>query len=162
MHQPLQGPPRPHVDANQQPSSQRQAVATHGPPIHPSSRSHRPSPTFPNTPRLPACLPTSTSTHLHNERTGKDRKIKKPCPKPTNENGSSPFPSLWPLLPSAAADTQDRQNNALLDDLASKVTALRGVTVDIYDQARDHTVLDHSVRPPPPPLHPFRAAPLRC
>jgi len=40
---------------------------------------------------------------------------------------------------------RERQNNALLDDLASKVTALRGVTVDIYDQAQDHTVLDHSV-----------------
>jgi len=39
---------------------------------------------------------------------------------------------------------RERQNNALLDDLASKVTALRGVTVDIYDQAQDHTVLDHS------------------
>ncbi|KAA8911116.1 hypothetical protein FN846DRAFT_466285 [Sphaerosporella brunnea] len=39
---------------------------------------------------------------------------------------------------------RERQNNALLDDLASKVTALRGVTVDIYDQARDHQVIDHS------------------
>lgn len=35
-----------------------------------------------------------------------------------------------------------RQNNARLDELASKVTALRGVTVDIYDNARDHQVID--------------------
>ncbi|KAA8906140.1 hypothetical protein FN846DRAFT_778536, partial [Sphaerosporella brunnea] len=42
------------------------------------------------------------------------------------------------------ASEPDRQNNALLGDLASKVTARHGVTVDIYDQARDHQVIDHS------------------
>jgi blocked-early-in-transport protein 1 len=47
--------------------------------------------------------------------------------------------------------SRESQNNALLTDLASKVTALRGVTVDIYDQARDHQVIDHSVRFPPSP-----------
>ena len=38
-----------------------------------------------------------------------------------------------------------RQNNSRLDELSSKVTALRGVTVDIYDNARDQGVLDSSV-----------------
>lgn len=40
--------------------------------------------------------------------------------------------------------TRESQNNALLDELSSKVTALRGVTVDIYDQARDHRIIDQS------------------
>jgi len=39
---------------------------------------------------------------------------------------------------------RERQNNALLSELSQKVTALRGVTVDIYDQARDHQVIDSS------------------
>ena len=51
---------------------------------------------------------------------------------------------------------RERQNNALLDDLAAKVSALRGVTVDIYDSARDHASLDAGVRGPrpPPPARP--------
>ncbi|KAI5778184.1 hypothetical protein EDC01DRAFT_623196 [Geopyxis carbonaria] len=40
---------------------------------------------------------------------------------------------------------RERQNNSRLDELASKVSALRGVTVDIYDNARDHEIIDHSV-----------------
>lgn len=39
---------------------------------------------------------------------------------------------------------RERQNNALLEDLAHKVTTLRGVTVDIYDNARDHALIDDS------------------
>lgn len=39
-----------------------------------------------------------------------------------------------------------RQNNARMDELAQKVSALRGITVDIYDNARDHELLDNSVR----------------
>ena len=61
----------------------------------------------------------------------------------TRTVGPSPSPPLSFLA--LEANNGGRQNNALLDDLASKVTALRGVTVDIYDQARDHTVLNHSV-----------------
>ena len=41
---------------------------------------------------------------------------------------------------------RDRQNNALLDGLASKVSALRDVTVDIYDNARNHELIDANVR----------------
>ncbi|KAF2798790.1 hypothetical protein K505DRAFT_295781 [Melanomma pulvis-pyrius CBS 109.77] len=37
---------------------------------------------------------------------------------------------------------RERQNNSRLDELASKVTALRGVTIDIYDNARDQTLID--------------------
>lgn len=38
-----------------------------------------------------------------------------------------------------------RQNNSRLDELASKVSALRGVTIDIYDNARNQEVIDSSV-----------------
>ncbi|KAK3316189.1 hypothetical protein B0H66DRAFT_604499 [Apodospora peruviana] len=37
---------------------------------------------------------------------------------------------------------RERQNDARLDELASKVSALRGVTIDIYDNARAHEVID--------------------
>ncbi|KAK1590060.1 uncharacterized protein LY79DRAFT_670220 [Colletotrichum navitas] len=37
---------------------------------------------------------------------------------------------------------RERQNNARLDELSAKVSALRGVTVDIYDNARAHEVID--------------------
>lgn len=40
---------------------------------------------------------------------------------------------------------RERQNNARLEELSSKVTALRGVTVDIYDNARAQDVIDHTV-----------------
>ncbi|CAZ83289.1 unnamed protein product [Tuber melanosporum] len=43
---------------------------------------------------------------------------------------------------------RERQNNARLDDLASKVTSLRDVTINIYDSARDHEIIDNSVHPP--------------
>ena len=54
----------------------------------------------------------------------------------------------------------NRQNNALLDDLAGKVSALRGVTVDIYDNARNHDLIDSNVCSPPSvlPLAPLAAA----
>ncbi|KAB2110221.1 hypothetical protein AG0111_0g1690 [Alternaria gaisen] len=37
---------------------------------------------------------------------------------------------------------REQQNNSRLDELASKVSALRGVTIDIYDNARDQHVID--------------------
>jgi len=43
---------------------------------------------------------------------------------------------------------RERQNNARLDELASKVSALRGVTIDIFDDAREHGVIDSTVWPP--------------
>ncbi|KAI9827894.1 MAG: hypothetical protein M1826_006200 [Phylliscum demangeonii] len=39
---------------------------------------------------------------------------------------------------------RERQNTSRLDELSSKVSALRGVTVDIYDQARSQDVIDSS------------------
>jgi blocked-early-in-transport protein 1 len=41
---------------------------------------------------------------------------------------------------------RERQNNARLDELSAKVSALRGVTVDIYDNARAQDVIDNTVR----------------
>ena len=43
---------------------------------------------------------------------------------------------------------RERQNNARLDELSSKVSALRGVTVDIYDQASSQGLIDSTVRLP--------------
>jgi len=40
---------------------------------------------------------------------------------------------------------RERQNNARLEELSSKVSALRGVTIDIYDSARAHEVIDSTV-----------------
>jgi hypothetical protein len=57
----------------------------------------------------------------------------------------------------AEAYDRERQNNARLDELSAKVSALRGVTVDIYDHARAHEVIDSTVRffaPVHPPLVP--------
>lgn len=57
---------------------------------------------------------------------------------------------------------RERQNNSRLDELAGKVSALRGVTIDIYDNARDQGVIDSSVRPPHPTTsipHSLTAAP---
>lgn len=55
---------------------------------------------------------------------------------------------------------RERQNNSRLDELASKVSALRGVTVDIYDNARNQEVIDTNVRLSSiPSLHPPFTAP---
>ena len=43
---------------------------------------------------------------------------------------------------------RERQNNARLDELSAKVSALRGVTIDIYDHARAQDVIDSTVRSP--------------
>lgn len=37
------------------------------------------------------------------------------------------------------------QNDARLDDLANKVSALRGVTIDIHGQASDQSYIDANV-----------------
>ncbi|KAL2755605.1 hypothetical protein ACRALDRAFT_1094098 [Sodiomyces alcalophilus JCM 7366] len=39
---------------------------------------------------------------------------------------------------------RERQNNARLEELSSKVSALRGVTIDIYDNARSQDVIDNT------------------
>lgn len=48
----------------------------------------------------------------------------------------------WMLTPS------NRQNNALLNSLAQKTSALKSVTIDIYDNARNHETIDNTVLPP--------------
>ncbi|KAF1972786.1 hypothetical protein BU23DRAFT_554960 [Bimuria novae-zelandiae CBS 107.79] len=45
---------------------------------------------------------------------------------------------------SSQAWEREQQNNSRLDELASKVSALRGVTIDIYDNARDHTLIENT------------------
>jgi blocked early in transport 1 len=40
---------------------------------------------------------------------------------------------------------RERQNNSRLSELSAKVSALRGVTVDIYDNARAQDVIDNTV-----------------
>ncbi|KAI9151826.1 hypothetical protein HJFPF1_09037 [Paramyrothecium foliicola] len=40
---------------------------------------------------------------------------------------------------------RERQNNARLDELSAKVSALRGVTIDIYDNASAQGVIDNTV-----------------
>lgn len=40
---------------------------------------------------------------------------------------------------------RERQNNTRLSELSAKVSALRGVTVDIYDNARAQDVIDDTV-----------------
>lgn len=40
---------------------------------------------------------------------------------------------------------RERQNNSRLSELSAKVTALRGVTVDIYDNARAQDVIENTV-----------------
>ncbi|KAL2886767.1 Protein transport protein sft1 [Ceratocystis lukuohia] len=41
---------------------------------------------------------------------------------------------------------RERQNNERLNDLSAKVSALRSVTVDIYDHARSQDVIDSSLK----------------
>lgn len=43
---------------------------------------------------------------------------------------------------------RERQNNSRLAELSTKVSALRGVTVDIYDNARAQDVIDDTVCSP--------------
>ncbi|KAL4911488.1 hypothetical protein BDW74DRAFT_172948 [Aspergillus multicolor] len=44
----------------------------------------------------------------------------------------------------ADAYEREQQNNDLLNSLSGKVSALKNVTIDIYDNARDQDTLDHS------------------
>lgn len=47
---------------------------------------------------------------------------------------------------------RERQNDSRLDELSAKVSALRGVTVDIYDNARAQDVIDNTVSAAQPNL----------
>ncbi|PNY25456.1 Protein transport protein sft1 [Tolypocladium capitatum] len=39
---------------------------------------------------------------------------------------------------------REQQNNARLGELSAKVSALRGVTIDIYDNARAQDIIDNT------------------
>jgi hypothetical protein len=68
-----------------------------------------------------------------------------PPPSPSN---TPLWLDLWGFhrLIRVYADSPIRQNNALLNSLSTKVSALRSVTIDIHDNARDQDTLDHTVR----------------
>jgi blocked-early-in-transport protein 1 len=79
-------------------------------------------------PRAPPHIPKAHPPSLpqrNNVPSLRTRTVRRPLPPPP--------PILTP---------RNRQNNSRLDELASKVSALRGVTIDIYDNARDQSVLD--------------------
>lgn len=42
------------------------------------------------------------------------------------------------------AYVREQQNNNRLSELSSKISSLRGVTIDIYDHARNQDVIDNS------------------
>lgn len=58
-----------------------------------------------------------------------------------------PQPNKKTTIKMSDAYERERQNNSRLSELSAKVTALRGVTVDIYDNARAQDVIDDTVRP---------------
>jgi hypothetical protein len=89
-------------------------------------------------------IPPPTSSQLDRQLSQSLLNTSPQCQKPTNANGTHTF--LLLLLPCAATNSSKSQNNSRLDDLAGKVSALRGITIDIYDNARDQTVIDSSVR----------------
>lgn len=83
--------------------------------------------TIPTQPQLPPQLsPFPTAHHVRSLRT---RTVRLPPPPP------SPTP---PKLTHPSTS----QNNDSLTSLSQKVSALRSVTIDIYDNARDQHVID--------------------
>ncbi|EEP76335.1 predicted protein [Uncinocarpus reesii 1704] len=44
---------------------------------------------------------------------------------------------------------RERQNNAFLESLSQKTNALKSVTIDIYDNARNQETIDNTVRSSP-------------
>ena len=69
-----------------------------------------------------------------------------PCPRPTSAKGKKrrPFPQPFPPEDSQSHTNPPRQNNDSLSALSAKVSALRSVTIDIYDNARDQHVIDNT------------------
>ncbi|KFZ07106.1 hypothetical protein V501_06782 [Pseudogymnoascus sp. VKM F-4519 (FW-2642)] len=77
-----------------------------------------------------------------------------PDPTPATQlTHSTPPPnnsSVPRLAAMAESYDRERQNDSRLDELSAKVSALRGVTVDIYDNARAQDVIDNTVSAPRP------------
>ena len=59
-----------------------------------------------------------------------------------------PFPSTLLHPKATSTNSPNSQTTSRRTELSSKVSALRGVTVDIYDNARNQDVIDNSVWPP--------------
>ncbi|WPG98312.1 Hypothetical protein R9X50_00110000 [Acrodontium crateriforme] len=78
-------------------------------------------------------------------RPAKRRQTRTPISRPPNPISIPTISRLAaPATPAAMSDAyeRERQNNSALFELQSKVSALRDVTIDIYDNARDHRVID--------------------
>lgn len=73
-----------------------------------------------------------TATHLSSQ-----------CQKPTSGSGKQAHYHILPIPAHALTLAfPSSQNNDSLSALSSKVSALRSVTIDIYDNARDQGVID--------------------
>lgn len=82
--------------------------------------------TIPTQPQLPPQLsPSPTTHHVRSLRTRTVRLTPSSPPNPTPQTNPS-----------------TSQNNDSLTSLSQKVSALRSVTIDIYDNARDQHVID--------------------
>lgn len=114
--------------------------------LNPQSKPHPPA-----KPSLPPSLPeTKPCLHLPRASVGTPTK-----PSQTSNTTLNPTQPDQPAhehspshKPTMSAYEREQQNDSRLDELASKVSALRGITVDIYDSARDQHVLDNTVRSP--------------
>jgi len=69
------------------------------------------------------------------------RKQHLPCQTPTSEKGTRPHQAKYTYFFCSHLRTL-RQNTDSLSALQAKVSQLRSVTIDIYDNARDQHVLD--------------------
>lgn len=86
------------------------------------------------------------STPSSSSSTVKCHHVRSIRPRAVRSQYHAPSPTSSPIL----TPQPNRQNNSRLSELSSKVSALRGVTVDIYDNTRDQHVIDNSVRRPLP------------
>lgn len=80
---------------------------------------------------------TTRSTTLHH------KPPPQPCLRHTSAKGKAVL-SLSSLKSLPTLTLPNRQNNDSLSALSAKVSALRSVTVDIYDNARDQHVIDNT------------------
>lgn len=93
-------------------------------------------------PRIPTC---DSSAQVKQQRTRVQHTVlslgpstSPSCRKPTSANGKRSQSIFYTIL----TRSQPSQNNDSLAALSSKVSALRSVTIDIYDNARDQGVID--------------------
>jgi hypothetical protein len=112
--------------------------------------------------------PLTSFEHNRHHFTKPEAIILKAAHLPQSSSSTDPLPPCRPKLtkekgvhnaPHARTETHNhsRQNNDMLGELGNKVSALRNVTVDIYDNARNHEMLDANVRLSTTDFESFRA-----